>query len=251
MNMVHRARSGFAHGDHYLTFTFLRIFKKTASDFQADKIYFVKEGRPIQRREDFSGYKSSRPSMSNDFWGQVSEIENAISMMPVTVIRHPHEEADDVVSYLVTERHKNDECVIVSSDSDFIQLLEIDNQRITLWNPVKKMWVQPTEYDYIRWKALVGDASDEIPGIRGVGGKTAIKLLENADKLKAKLSVNDNREIFNRNIDLIKFHQIDTQLLEENSNDFCESSLKEYLTNLGFASIVNDKSWKKFIQPFV
>jgi len=251
MNMVHRSRSGFAHGDHYLTFTFLRILKRTILDFQGDIVYLVKEGRPLQRREEFSDYKASRSSMSNDFWSQVSEIESILKMLPVTIVRHPHEEADDVVSYLVQDRHKNDECVIVSSDSDFIQLLNCENERVKLWNPVKKTWIEPTEYDYVQWKSLVGDSSDEIPGIKGVGGKTAIKLLENKEKLEKKLSIDNNREIFNRNISLIKFHVIDTSLLEEFKGEFLPNDLKEYLNTLGFVSITNEKSWKKFILPFV
>lgn len=251
MNMVHRARSGFAHGDHYLTFTFLRIFKKTVTDFGFDKIYLVKEGRAIQRREDFADYKSSRTSMSSDFWSQVSEIEKSMTMFPVTVIRHPTEEADDVVSYLVSQRHQNDDCIIISSDSDFIQLLKVNDPRVQLWNPVKKCWIEATEYDYVKWKSLVGDSSDEIPGIKGVGSKTAIKLLENQSKLEEKLSINNNREIFDRNMGLIQFHQIDESFLEEAENQFHSNELREYLCQFRFDSITNDKSWKKFIQPFV
>ena len=250
MNMVHRSRSGFAHGDHYLTFTFLRIFKKACSDFEFDKIYLVKEGRPQQRKAEFSDYKSSRSSMSNDFWSQVSEIEHAMTMMPVTVIRHPHEEADDVVSFLVSDRHQNDECVIVSSDSDFIQLLRVNDNRVKLWNPVKKEWIEPTPYDYVTWKSLVGDSSDEIPGIKGVGSKTAIKLMENQTKLEEKLSIGENREIFNRNLSLIRFHQIDQAVLEEADNQFQSENLRNYLNEFNFNSITNEKSWKQFTKPF-
>lgn len=249
MNMVHRSRAGFGERENAIAFMFNRIFRKAVADFSPDKIYIVQEGRPQHRRELLTTYKESRSSLGNDFWSQVELIKRGLESMPVTLVRHPTMECDDVIAHLVSVSHAQDECVVVSTDTDFIQLLDKSN-RVKLWNPVKKKMIEHTEYDYVRWKALTGDKADDIPGIKGIGAKTAQKLLENPQKLEQKLNQNDNREVFERNIKLIQFSEINEQDLEIMHGKCDWNYLRMYFKSLGFFSITNDKSWKTFVNTF-
>ena len=101
----------------------------------------------------------------------------------IQVIRHADYECDDVIAHLTHVCMSEDQCVIVSTDTDFIQLLNKEN--VQLFNPIRKVFIQYPEYDYVTWKALRGDAADNIPGIKGVGDKTASKLAVDPAKLES------------------------------------------------------------------
>jgi DNA polymerase-1 len=247
-NMVHRARSGFNRGEHYITYTFLLMIRKTVEKFSPSSIYIVKEGHPQSRHEAFGDYKSGRSSAGDDFWRQHSDILHILQTMPVNIVRHPDHECDDMIAHIVNDIHKNDECVIVSTDTDFIQLLS-ESDRIKLWNPIKDSFVENFECDYVQWKSLVGDGSDNIPGFKGIGAKTAKKLLSNPERLKEFLDQPGNREKWERNLFLISFHKIEEGLEWTPVEQNWDNTLK-ILVERGFTSIVNDKSWKKYINTF-
>lgn len=247
-NMVHRARAGFSKGDHAITYTFFLMLRKTVERFAPSRVYIVKEGRPQRRHDAFGEYKANRSSAGDDFWRQHGDIVSILTKMPVEIVRHPQRECDDTIAHLVRVLHKDDPCVIVSTDTDFIQLLSED-QRIRLWNPGKEVWVNNFACDYVRWKSLVGDGSDNIPGFKGVGGKTAEKLLSDPARLDAFLNEDGRREQFERNLFLIAFHEIEDDLERtEVTPDW--SATRTAFIERGFWSIANDKSWQKYTNTF-
>lgn len=248
-NMVHRARSGFQRGENSISFMFSRMFRATVEKFDPDRVYVVLEGKPVSRKEAFTEYKAARSSPGDDFWRQQADILGILHNLPVWIFRHPQEECDDVIGHIVNEVQKNEECVIVSSDSDFTQLLTVGSDRVRLWNPVKEIWVQAVPYDYVSWKSLTGDSTDGVPGFKGVGGKTAEKIVTTPGKLEEFLEKSNNREIYNRNYGLISFHKI-YQGLEIKSPSFNVDALQEDFEKLGFKSILVEKSWKKFVDTF-
>ena len=148
---------------------------------------------------------------------------------------------------------RNDNVTIISSDTDFIQSIS-DN--IALYNPVKKSFVNRPEYDYIIWKALRGDASDNIEGFKGIGDKRAKALLENGVKLKDFLQGTEgNLEKFRVNVNLIRFHKLNKEEQEEiewfETNDLNPVGLKEEFTNMNFNSIIGkETTWNKYINTF-
>ena len=171
-NMIHRSRFGFGSGDHSTTFNFFRSLRSEIERHQPDEVYIVSEGRPIHRFELNENYKGNRTPLNDDgFHRQKRDIFNLCKLLPVSIIRHPDYECDDVIGHLCMTRHPTDEVTIVSSDSDFIQLLE--SPTVKLWNPVKKKFLDQWPVDYVMWKALKGDMTDNIPGIKGVGEKRA------------------------------------------------------------------------------
>lgn len=146
-----------------------------------------------RRREVFPEYKANRKFKirlnrseevdddGNDQLRQLMRLVEYMSHMPFSVVTIEGVEADDVVGYLATERFK-EQCYIMSSDKDFLQLV---NDRVHIWSPTKKRlyYTQDIvdEYgihpnNFVLYRALTGDKSDNIPGIDGFGLKTLIKL---------------------------------------------------------------------------
>lgn len=246
-NMIHRSRFGWMKGDHAITFNFFRSLKSEIDRHQPDKVYIVSEGRPKHRLVSNPDYKANRQRIADDgFHRQKKDIFSLISFLPVTFIRHADYECDDVIGHLSVEAHGSDDVVICSSDSDFIQLLERDN--VSLWNPVKKSFVEPWPVDYLTWKSLRGDKTDNVPGIKGVGDKTAMKLASDPEKLKEFLT-HDKLEVFNSAKEQIRLAEIFDNNFETSDYTFDSSTLKENFTQRGFKSIV-EKGWNKWNQTW-
>tara|TARA_X000001388_G_C2190923_1_gene107509 strand:- start:317 stop:865 length:549 start_codon:yes stop_codon:yes gene_type:complete len=174
------------------------------------------------------------------------------SMMPFAVVRHPDLECDDTIATLAFKHHNDgDSCTIVSSDSDFIQLL--DHINIRLYNPVRKKFIDSPEYDYVTWKALRGDSTDNISGIPGCGDKTATKLVTGPPKeLKAYLSQKNRQAIFEKNVNLIRLVDFsnDMSMLEYTHGCFDEDLLRGTFEELGFHSMLKESTWEKFANTF-
>lgn len=259
MNLIHRSRNGFHKGDHPLTYQFFRSFKPLLEKLQPDLAYFVLEGRPKSRTEAYTDYKSNRPSLPDSFWRQQGEILSIMQNLPVVQIRHPDHECDDVIANLAKHHTESgNSVVIVSGDSDFIQVFDsMDRELVDIYHPIKKTFVEKPNYTYLDWKALRGDVSDNIPGIKGVGDKTATKLINNPDLLSETLSNPEKREIFERNKSLIAFHWFE-DLSDDLRNEGAEifypvpsmKNVMESFDQMGFKTMLTDKYWPKFEGAF-
>jgi len=252
-NLIHRARSGFTKGEYPIIYNFFRSIRPLVEKFSPDKVYFVLEGNPKFRNELSEGlYKSNRKSPGDSFHRQKAAIINLISeCLPFIVVRHPDLECDDTIATLVSKHSRaGDDSVIISSDSDFIQLLNCFNVKI--YNPIKKLYVEKPEYDYVMWKALRGDPTDNIKGIPGIGDKTATKLMKNPALLKEVLSSTEKRKIFEKNVHLIRLVDFsnDLSMLEYTEGRSNFDSLKESFLNLGFSSMIKESTWKKYCETF-
>lgn len=246
-NMIHRARFGWKKGEHSITFNFFRSLKSEIDRHNATKVYVVLEGRPFHRIEESNGeYKANRaPLKDESFHRQKRDIIELCKLLPVSIIRHPDYECDDVIGTL-SEQYKNDKVVICSSDSDFIQLLNLDN--VKLWNPVRKKFIPQWPVDYITWKSLRGDATDNILGIKGVGDKTAMKLAKSKETLEEFLEKKNHRKIFESAKNQITLVTIPKECpkWEKENYSFCKKELKEAFTIRHFNSII-EKSWNKWV----
>lgn len=245
-NMIHRARYGFRFSEHNVIFGFFRCLKSEIDRHDPDLVYLVSEGKPQHRYDISPEYKANRKKEKDTaFLDQVSEIFSICKNFPVSLIKHPNYECDDVVGMLC-DVYPNAEITICSSDSDFIQLLEMEN--VSLWNPVKKAFVEKWPVDYCTWKALKGDPTDNISGVKGVGEKTAYKLASDPNALSDFLSRKKEAEkAFKDSYELIKFAKIDPNdpMIKNLRFSFDEKNLFETFSNLSFKSIVG-KSWPKW-----
>ena len=255
-NLIYRARYSAKYareGDAAIVYSFFRSLRPLIEKFDPDVCYFVRDGAPSDRLDILPEYKQNRVREHDEnFFSQKKEIEELVdSCFPITVCRDASLEADDLIAFLVLETHKNDKCVIISSDTDFVQLLQ-KHDDCELYNPItKKMRIAP-DYDYLTWKSLRGDGSDNISGIPRVGDKTAAKLALDSSELQTFLDKNKtNKEIYERNRSLIKFRSpkdISKIFVGNNKADF--EKIKARFVELNFHSMVNEKSWLKYRKTF-
>jgi DNA polymerase-1 len=143
---------------------------------------------PTHRHEAFSGYKAQRKPMPDDLRAQIAPIEELAACLGLPVIEQPGMEADDVMATLARRgREAGYEVVLVTGDKDMLQI--VDDRVTVLLPPVRgdeyvtldpaavraKWQVGPEQIRDVL--ALMGDTVDNIPGVPGVGEKTAVELI--------------------------------------------------------------------------
>lgn len=253
-NLIYRAKSGFTKGDYYVVYNFFRGLRPLVEKFGPDKIYFVLEGAPQFRSELNKDYKANRVNNDQNFHKQKAQIISIVKeCFPITTVRHPDLECDDTIATLVKVHHeKGDHCTIISSDSDFYQLLN-HFENCEIYNPVKKKIIEKPDYDYVTWKALRGDATDNISGIPGCGDKTADKLVRNPGLLSEYLKEKPDRQhIFERNVNLIRLVDFssDMSMLEVNEGLSDWEELYDLFGDMGFKTMLKEKTWNNYIETF-
>jgi DNA polymerase-1 len=146
-------------------------------------VFFDVKG-PTFRHEKYADYKANRPPMPDEMAVQIPDVHRMIATLNIPVVQKSGYEADDLVgTYARIAREQGFKVVMVTGDKDFIQLISDD---CILWDPMKDiildragiqadMGIAP--HQYIDVLGLAGDTSDNIPGVKGVGPKTAVKLV--------------------------------------------------------------------------
>jgi DNA polymerase-1 len=181
---------------------FLSMTIKLLKEFKPTHMVFCGDRKEASFRKDLDPrYKANRSEMPEDLGIQIPYIHKLTEVLGIPKLDKEKYEADDVIGSLAVWGEKNDfEIVIVSGDKDFAQLI---NENVTMFDPMKnkvldveavKTRYGVTPAQFIDYLAIVGDSSDNIPGIKGVGPKGAEKLLsdfndldgvyKNLDKLK-------------------------------------------------------------------
>lgn len=253
-NLMHRSRFG-AKSENGITYTFFRSLRPLLAEINPDKVYLVLEGVPAHRQQLDGAYKANRqiepgtPKWDEmiEFRRQKRDIVDLLQHLPITIVRHPDLECDDAIASLAAA-HSSDECVVVSTDTDFIQLLK--HPHVKLYNPVRKDYVEGVSYDYVAWKSLRGDKTDNIPSVAGMTDKAAEKLLANPEKLESFLSEGSNRTDYQRNLQLVQLKVVPVEQLEVRNPDRNFDTLRKRLTALRFFSMTNDTAWSSYIKTF-
>ena len=248
--------------ENVLIFNFFRNLRALVDPFAPHKIVFVLEGYPAFRYELYADYKANRiiktasPSPSDTSRSEAKErfdkakpeILRLLKMMPITQMKHPDYEADDVIGALV-EDSKEDDVIVVSNDSDYVQLTQMGYKQFRLYSPSKKTMIQPPDYHYLTWKILHGDKkTDNIPGM--MGDKTAQKLCKDPEKLKAWLAIEENAARFRTNKLLIEFAKVPLEELEVEEGITDWDGLKQEFERLDFQSMIKPDYWKRFQKTF-
>lgn len=147
---------------------------------------------PTFRKEIFKDYQSHRPEMDQDLSSQFGKTREVIESFGIPIYDKAGFEADDVIG-TIAKKAKVDEVVIVTGDKDILQLISkkvkvyliikgVSNGELVDAKKCKEM-LGVTPAQIVDYKALMGDSSDNYPGVRGIGPKTARALLEKYDTL--------------------------------------------------------------------
>lgn len=171
---------------------FLKSIASLLKDFDnSDIVVIFDSPGPTFRKEMYSEYKANREKMPDSLIGQIEALVDGLKLLGFPVLRIPGVEADDVIASIASE-FEHIKLKIITNDKDLMQLI---NENLTIVSPGKKReWmiydrenvfnkfgVYPEQIkDFL---SLVGDSSDNIPGVPGIGPKTASKLLLNSSNL--------------------------------------------------------------------
>lgn len=243
-----------------VTSMLINVFESLKPDYVVTALDDV---APTFRVEEFTGYKAHRKPMEDDLSSQIPKVFEIIDAFGINKIVLPGYEADDVIGTIV-EKFSNDvEIIIVSNDRDLWQLLRSnvmimvpgkngESEWIGEREAIARMGFKPSQL--VDYKGLRGDPSDNIPGVPGVGEKTAKKLIEeydtmdnlyshidevSPDSLKMKLAENYEQAIMSRNLAKIITDAPLTVTLDEcRYSTFNKGRVKEALEKHNFKSLI-------------
>ncbi|ADL52427.1 DNA polymerase I [Clostridium cellulovorans] len=248
-------------------FGFINMLFKIREDIKPDYIVTTFDRKaPTFRHEEYQDYKAGRKRMPDELHEQFEPLKDILSKMAINIFEIDGFEADDLIGTLAVKAESEGiEVYIVTGDRDALQLAS-DNIKVLLTKKgvserevydrnrmIEDYGVTPTQF--IDVKGLMGDASDNIPGVPGIGEKTAYKLikeygsiegvLDNLDKLKGKIKENLESHcedaIFSKKLaTIITNVPIDIDLDDIKSQEAYDvKALRELFFKYQFKSLIN------------
>jgi DNA polymerase-1 len=167
------------------TFGFANMLLKLLSEENPEYMVMAFDAKgPTFRHEMYHSYKANRPPMPEDLAVQIPFIKQVVEGMNILSLEAAGYEADDIIGTLVhLAEHKGFRVVMVTGDKDFKQLV---SPKASIWDPMRDRTInyeglkedsglEPSQW--IDVMALAGDTSDNIPGVPGIGEKTALQLI--------------------------------------------------------------------------
>lgn len=205
-----------------------KIIKK--HKIELNNIYFCRDckRKDIWRMDLYPEYKKNRDGISNNF-GNIfkyiySEVLPELQQKGIKVISSERAEADDVIAIiknLTRSQEKDHEIVIITSDHDYLQLIDKNTYIYNLKNKLLNEKSYGSAEKDLMVKILTGDKSDNIPSVwKKCGEKTALKYLANEKLLQEKLKESEILEKFKLNQRLIDFKYIPTEIIESVQQKF-------------------------------
>ena len=254
---------------------FIKMLQRMITFVQPSHVAVIWDGGLAPERVSLlPGYKAERPAMPEDLDHQIDDMRSFLATAGFASAVIPGIEADDLIATLALEADRSGYSVVIaSSDKDFMQLV---NSNIGLLNPGDKnqrIWgvaevcektgVQP--HQIVEWLSLIGDAVDNIPGVAGVGHKTATELLQQYGSVDGILShahevtgpkrrdaLLASKELLERNRQLIQLH---TELISPIALDECvpqpqdSSRLAALYARWGFKTLLSELTSPPMSQP--
>ncbi|PIT92735.1 MAG: hypothetical protein COU08_01045 [Candidatus Harrisonbacteria bacterium CG10_big_fil_rev_8_21_14_0_10_42_17] len=243
----------------------LKIKREQNPDFVAAAL---DRPEPTFRKQQFNDYKAHRAPTASDLIDQIKQLPEVFSLFGVSTYSQAGFEADDVIGTLVHHFKKDNNLLItiLSGDLDLLQLVENDTvvveiikggvSNIQIYNEtavLERYGIASKQLsDY---KGLVGDVSDNIPGVRGVGKTIATKLIQDfrtiegvyenlpliEPKISKKLSEGERDAIMSKQLATIHLNAplVFPKLEALQWNDFDINLLTTYFTRHGFSSLLN------------
>lgn len=244
---------------------FTRMLFKIIDDYKPTHISVAFDKKaPTFRHQEFADYKAGRKKMPDELRQQLEPLKELLDVFNIHRMEMAGYEADDLIGTVSKMGEDNDYTVyIVTGDKDAIQLAS--NKTTTLITKKGVGEVEEYNYDsvieryemtptqFIDLKGLMGDKSDNIPGVPGIGEKTGIKLIkefssienliENTDKLKGsvKKKIEENKEqaVFSKKLaTIIRDVPIEINLDELSYGDYDRSKVIEEFKRFGFNTLI-------------
>lgn len=256
---------------------FVRSLGSLVKQIQPTAVYVIFDGigSSLNRKSLIPEYKSGRnvnrinanifehlDDENESKADQIGRLIQYLRCLPIKILSIDKVEADDIIAFLSVELTKNEKTktYIVSSDKDFLQLVD-DN--ITVYSPVEKEFYTPKavkekygieSYNFLTYKVLMGDGSDKIPGVKGLGPKKLPKMFPQLFEEKT-CTLDDIFEVAKFNYEKHDIYCrviVDYQKLKDNKkvmdlgNPILDDQEKEFIFN-----IINSPSFKLDVATFI
>ena len=237
------------------------LLKALKEDGQVVVVVFDAKA-PSFRHEAYEAYKAGRAPTPEDFSRQLEKVKRLVDLLGLFRLEVPGYEADDVLGTLAKRaEQKGMEVRILTGDRDFFQLL---SERVSVLLPdgtlvtpryvLEKYGVPPERW--VEFRALMGDPSDNIPGVKGIGEKTAARLiqewgsveniLKNLERVRPeslRRRIEENLEALRLSLDLARIRtdlplEVDFKAMRRRSPD--REGLKAFLEALEFGSLLHE-----------
>src|SRR6056297_88561 len=251
-------------------FGFFSIFLKIIRDLQPQYIItaFDSPGKTF-RHDLYKKYKETRQKTPDELIAQIPKVENILQKMGIAVLKKTGMEADDIIATLVKKITPEKEVVVLTGDRDLLQLVGsktkvvlsktgVSNVEIYNEKKVRQKYHNLNPSQLIDLKALEGDKADNIPGVKGVGIKTGLKLLKKASSLeevysllkknklgvkpnlKKKLQKNKEIAFLSKKLGSLKDDvKLDFKLEKYPQKGYNRKELISIFKSMGFESLVN------------
>jgi len=220
--------------------------------------------KPTKRHTDYAEYKATRKPMPDDLVPQIQYCKKVLDTMNIPIVAAEGYEGEDIIATIVHQvKNEQMEFIIVTGDSDTFQLVDKQTKvysmargtaQAALYDEKKvteRYGLCPA--DFVDFKALKGDSSDNIPGVPGIGEKTACKLIqeyhnleniyENIEKITGKVQtlLKENKEMafLSRKLSQIQSDApIQFNLADARIHDFDRAKTIKLFEELSFKSLI-------------
>lgn len=194
-------------------FGFTRMLLKLLAASDSDHVVVVFDaGKKTFRTEMYAEYKANRIELPEDLRKQMPHFREICEALGLLILEKPGFEADDIIGTLTDKlTASGKDVVVVSGDKDLMQLV---GPQVSIWDTMQDRRYNPAEVKeklgvppekVVEYLGLTGDSSDNVPGLKGVGPKTALQLLEkfgsvegvlsNVDAIESDSSIRNRRKI--------------------------------------------------------
>jgi len=237
--------------------------KKIYPEYKEHRSSKVRLNRTYQELSDMDSEEANKVK-------QLVRLSDYLQLLPVNVLIADGIEADDSIAYCAEQYFKNSMVTIMSSDKDFLQLV---TDRVKVWSPTKKTMYGPAEVlrdygihpnNFVLFRVMDGDSSDNIDGVKGVGFKTAIKYFpfladptprdvkylvgyaeQNRGKIKIYDKVAESTQVLERNYALMQLKEsIASTASQLHINDCLSKAKVSRLDRYGIVKLITeDKMW--------
>lgn len=258
------------------SFGFMNMLLKALDDLSPDYVITTFDSGRTFRHEEYEEYKAHRAKMPDDLSPQIAHIKALAAALGIPCYTKEGYEADDLLGTLSKQAsQKGLETIIVTGDSDTLQLVSEDVKVLTPRRSLGETKLYDVEAVKERYelepeqlvdlKALMGDSSDNIPGVYGVGIKTATRLLKEYDSVEAVYEHLDQVEqtrfrnalekghddaiLSKRLVTIEREVDVDLNLEESAWGTFDRAEVMESLRELGFHSLVDRIPGEKRTDP--
>ncbi len=221
---------------------FTSVLIKAIKDFKPSYIVLTLDKKgPTFRHEQYPEYKAKREKAPDELYSQFPRVKEIAKAFGVPIFEKSGFEADDLIGTIAKTTKKDIERIILTGDMDTLQLIDGDTKVCTMSRGLSDSVVYDapavfekygiTVEQVIDYKALRGDPSDNIPGVRGIGEKTAVEILKNFDNLENVyyfLEGETNKipkDILKNNLDGVFTERIANLLIEHKENAFLSKEL--------------------------